>query len=219
MKHILVLLFTFLCVCVSPLYADGQGEPKTLILGDSISIGYTKLVAEKLRGKTAVSRPKANCGSTVAGLDKLDAWMEGGPWKVIHFNWGLHDLCYRNPEAKTQGNRDKVNGKVSVPLDDYGKNLEKLVERLKKTGARLIFATTTVVPEGEAGRFTGDDVKYNAVAEGIMKRHGVAVNDLHALSKAFGSELFQGKGDVHYTPQGYEKLAEQVAAAIARELP
>ncbi len=217
MKNLLFLLAGLLVLPLGTLRAEG--EPKALILGDSISIGYTKPVAEKLKGKADVRRPNTNCGSTVLGLEKLDAWLEGGPWKLIHFNWGLHDLCYRNPEAKGQGNRDKVNGKISVPLEQYEKNLETLVERLEKTGAKLVFATTTIVPEGEAGRFVGDDLKYNAVAQKIMKKHGVAVNDLHALSKTFGPELFQAPANVHYSAAGYEKLAEQVAATIARELP
>jgi lysophospholipase L1-like esterase len=112
-----------------------------------------------------------------------------------------------------------VNGKISVPLEQYEKNLETLVERLEKTGAKLVFATTTVVPDGESGRFAGDDVKYNAAAEAIMKKHGIPIDDLHALSKTFAPELFQAPGNVHYKPEGYRKLAEQVAASIARELP
>ncbi len=188
--------------------------PKVLLLGDSISIGYTPLVVEGMTDKAAVSRPKANCGNTQAGLANLDKWIAGGPWDVIHFNWGLHDLCYRNPESKEQGHRDKVKGTLSVPLPEYEKNLETLVERLKATGATLIFATTTVVPEGEAGRIVGDDVKYNDVATRVMKKHGVLINDLHALTKTFGAELFVGPGNVHFTKEGSTQLAAQVMASI-----
>ncbi len=188
--------------------------PKALIIGDSISIGYTKPVMELLKGKVTVSRPKANCGDTRAGLANLDKWLGDGKWNVIHFNWGLHDLCYRNPESKEQGNRDKLKGTLSVPLPDYEKNLETLVLRLKQTGATLIFATTTVVPEGEAGRIVGDEVKYNAAAERVMEKHGALIDDLHATTKAFGPEMFLGPGNVHYTPAGYEKLAGQVATKI-----
>lgn len=217
MKKGLFAILGFCLFSLDVLFAEG--EPKALILGDSISMGYTKPVTEILRGKAEVRRPNANCGSTLAGLEKLDTWLAGGPWKVIHFNWGLHDLCYRSPDSKGRGNRDKVNGKISVPLEQYEQNLETLVERLEKTGAKLIFATTTLVPEGEGGRFAGDDLKYNAVAEKIMKKHGVSIDDLHALSKTFAPELFQGPGNVHYKPEGYKKLAEQVAACISRELP
>ena len=195
-------------------WSSAADLPKALIIGDSISIGYTKGVMERLKDDISVSRPKANCGSTELGLAQLSNWIEGGPWKVIHFNWGLHDLCYRNPESKQQGNRDKVNGKQSVPLPQYETNLQTLVDRLKRTGAILIFATTTAVPEGEAGRFAGDERRYNEAALRVMTKNGVRINDLHALSITFPQELFVGPGNVHYTNAGSERLAEQVAASI-----
>jgi hypothetical protein len=210
MKRILILLTVLGFIRVNA----EDALPKALILGDSISIGYTKPVTDLLKGKVAVSRPKANCGDTRAGLANIDKWIGDEKWSVIHFNWGLHDLCYRNPESKEQGHRDKVKGTLSVPLPDYEKNLETLVLRLKQTGATLMFATTTVVPEGEAGRIVGDEVKYNAAAGRVMKKHGIAIDDLHATTKAFGPEMFTGPGNVHYTPAGYEKLAAQVAAKI-----
>lgn len=207
-------LLIAIAISATQLPAADAALPKVLILGDSISIGYTPLVVEGMKGKAVVSRPKANCGDTKAGLANLDKWIAGGPWDVIHFNWGLHDLCYRNPESKEQGHRDKVKGTLSVPLPEYEKNLETLVERLKAAGATLIFATTTVVPEGEAGRFVGDDAKYNAVAERVMKKHGVLIDDLHATTKDFGPELFVGPGNVHFTKEGSAKLAAQVMASI-----
>jgi len=192
--------------------------PNVLILGDSISIGYTLPVREKLKGKANVIRPSANCGNTKMGLAGIEKWLGTNHWDVIHFNWGLWDLCYRNPQSKNQGNRDKVNGKLSTSLEDYEKNLEALVLRLKNTGAVLIWASTTVVPEGEAGRVVGDDVKYNAVAERVMKKHGVLINDLYATTKAFPPDMFKAPGDVHYTSEGYVKLAAQVAAKVSDAL-
>lgn len=188
--------------------------PNVLILGDSISIGYTPAVRKELQGKANVLRPTANCGETRMGLSGIDAWLGDGKWAVIHFNWGLWDLCYRNPEAKKQGNRDKVNGKQSVPIAEYEANLEKLVVRMKQTGAVLVWASTTVVPEGEAGRVVGDDAKYNAAAARVMQKHGVRIDDLHGLTKTFGPELFVGPGDVHYTSEGSAKLAAQAAESI-----
>jgi hypothetical protein len=190
-----------------------------LILGDSISIGYTRQVREGLKGKANVIRPNANCGDTRHGLAQIETWLGDGKWQVIHFNWGLHDLCYRNPELKTPGQRDKVNGTLSVPLPEYEKNLETLVARLKQTGAKLIFANTTLVPEGEAGRFPGDEVKYNAAAQRVMEKHGVPINDLHATTQAFPPAMFAGPGNVHFSAQGSAKLAEQVVAHVAEALP
>ncbi|QDU24962.1 GDSL-like Lipase/Acylhydrolase [Anatilimnocola aggregata] len=192
--------------------------PNVLILGDSISIGYTPVVRDALKSKANVIRPSANCGETRMGLAGIDDWLGDGKWDVIHFNWGLWDLCYRNPDSKTQGNRDKVNGKQAIPLAEYEANLERLVERLKQTGAVLVWASTTVVPEGEAGRVVGDELKYNAAAERVMKKHGVRIDDLHSLTKRFEPELFTKPGDVHYTPAGYGKIGSQAAAAIEAAL-
>lgn len=192
--------------------------PNVLILGDSISIAYTIPVRKRLAGKVNVFRPNANCGNTVAGLENLSKWLGSTKWDVIHFNWGLHDLCYRNPKSKNQGNRDKVSGTQTVSPDDYERNLEELVTRLKATGARLVWASTTVVPEGEVGRHVGDDVKYNAIALKIMERHGIPTDDLYAVSKGFNGKHFSGPGNVHFKAEGSVKLAASVVTSIETAL-
>jgi dienelactone hydrolase len=197
--------------------------PNVLIIGDSISIGYTRAVRAKLAGKANTWRPMGakdpdNCGDTIIGLAKIDRWLGNQKWDVIHFNWGLWDLCYRDPAAANRRNRDKVRGKISVPPEDYEKNLEKLVTRLEATGAKLIWANTTLVPEGETGRFVGDDEKYNEVAARVMKRHGIPTNDLFSLTKGFAGKYSVQAGDVHYTGAGYQQIAVQVAGAIETAL-
>ncbi len=200
--------------------------PDVLLLGDSISIGYTLETRKRLAGKANVFRPlnrdgtkPDNCGDTTMGLESLDKWLGDRKWAVIHFNWGLWDLCYRNPESKSAGKRDKVKGMVSTKPEDYEKNLDALVIRLKATGAKLIWANTTLVPEGEPGRFVGDDEKYNAIARRVMERHGIPINDLHAVTKAFPSDHFVGPGDVHFTSAASAKLAAKVAEEIGKQLP
>jgi len=199
--------------------------PNVLILGDSISIGYTRAVRGLLNGQANVFRPMKpggkqpdNCGDTRIGLGNLDAWLGTNHWDIIHFNWGLWDLCYRSPESKTQGNRDKVKGTLSVPLEEYERNLEALVTRLQATGARLIWANTTLVPDGETGRFVADDDKYNAVALRVMQKHRIAVDDLHTLTRKFAGKFSAGAGNVHFTPEGYDRIAKQVAATITAQL-
>ena len=192
--------------------------PNVLLWGDSISIGYTRYVIPMLAGKANVSRIKGNSGDTNRGLKSIKKWLGKKKWDVIHFNHGLHDLCYRHPQSKVQGNRDKKKGTMAVPLEQYEKNLETIVLELKKTGAKLIWASTSVVPEKEAGRFVEDAVKYNAAAKKIMDKHGIAINDLHALTTAFDKSLFIRVGDVHFKDEGYAKIAKQVAIAIEQEL-
>ncbi len=152
--------------------------PRVLLIGDSIMGGYYKGVCKSLAGKAEVV--KGATGPTGRGLEQLDTMLGNTKWDVIHFNWGLHDLAYRNPKSKNFGRLDKVDGKLTTSLVDYDKNLRKLVARLKHTGATLVRASTTPVPEGEPGRIKGDELKYNAVAAKIMAANGIAIDDLHA---------------------------------------
>ncbi len=214
--------------------ADPQGPwdspldpklPNVLLIGDSISIGYTRAVRRILEGEANVQRPlnerrdgPSNCGPTPRGLESLTEWLGDAKWDVINLNWGLHDLCYRNPTGQNQGSRDKVNGKQAVPVEEYKRNLEELVGQLEKTGAKLIWASTTVVPEGEVGRVVGDDVKYNEAAAEVMARHGIPTDDLYAVTKEFSPDLFIGPGNVHFTREGYERLAESVVRSVREAL-
>ncbi len=192
--------------------------PKALLIGDSISIGYTPHVVAALKGKVEVKHHKGNAQHTGTGLKMLDRWIGETEWDVIHFNWGLWDLCYRDPQSKVQGRRDKERGTLTMSLEQYEKNLDQLVTRLKKTNARLIWAHTTTVPEGEAGRKVGDDTRYNDAATRVMKKHGIQINDLNALTDSFPPELFTAPGNVHFRTDGSRKLGQAVAGKILEAL-
>ena len=213
MKQLLLILIILVAGAFKPAQL-----PNVLIIGDSISIGYTPFVKKALEGKANVIHNKGNAQHTGNGLAKLDDWLGDNQWDVIHFNWGLWDLCYRSEQSKVQGNRDKVNGKVTFTPEEYGENLEQLVIRLKKTGAKLIFATISFVPDGEKGRFRKDDKRYNKVALKIMKQYNIEVNNLNKLSKKVHSKHKKAEGDVHYTPEGYKLLARPVIKIISKKL-
>ena len=196
---------------------DVAGLPRVLLLGDSISIGYTVPVQKLLAGKANVHRAPTNCGPTTRGLQQLDRWIGDKKWDVIHFNWGLHDLKYLGPGGQNLADPSDPTSKPQVPIDEYEKNLRQLVAKLKKTDARLIWCSTTPVPQGAKGRVVGDSVKYNAVAAQVMQEHGVAVNDLYAFTKPQLKEI-QKPADVHFTPAGSRALAEHVVAQISKAL-
>src|SRR5262249_10720902 len=71
---------------------DVAGLPRVLLIGDSISVGYTVPVRELLKSKANVHRILTNGGPTVNGVQHISEWLGSGKWDVIHFNWGLHDL-------------------------------------------------------------------------------------------------------------------------------
>jgi len=140
---------------------DDPSLPRVLILGDSISLGYTLNVRGLLKGEANVHRAlnekdvKENCQGTTHGLERLDIWLGDKKWDLIHFNWGLHDLKYVNEKGKKV---DPEKGTQQAVPEQYRENLEALVVRLNETGAKLVFATTTPYPEGCAGRVVGDEL-------------------------------------------------------------
>lgn len=186
---------------------DDPSLPRVLLLGDSISIGYTLPTRAALAGKANVHRAPTNCGPTLTGVKQLDRWLGDGRWDVIHFNFGLHDL-------------KQADGKHQVPIDQYEKNLREIVARLKKTNARLIWCSTTPVPApGTEGptRKTEDVVAYNAAAKQIMDENAIAIDDLYAVALPQLDKI-QRPANVHFTAEGSAVLAKQVAASILKEL-
>lgn len=184
---------------------DDPKLPRVLLIGDSISIGYTVATRNLLKGKANLHRIRVNGGPTIRGLEQIDKWLGDKKWDVIHFNWGLHDLKY-------------IGDKQQVPPAEYEKNLKKLVARLKATKAKLIWCNTTPVPKGVKPPRTNDDVlRYNAIAAEIMKENGIAVDDLYTFANGRLSEI-QRPNNVHFSNAGSKVLAGQVVKTITQAL-
>lgn len=211
--------FSLILLLVVFLSAFSLRKPRVLIIGDSISIGYTPFVKEYFKGKASIKHNPGNAQHTGTGLKQIDKWLGNRNWDIVQFNWGLWDLAYRNPDAKASGNRDKVNGTITYSVDEYASNLDSLVTYIKsKTDAKLIFVTTSYVPKDEAGRFSSDPEKYNAAAKAIMKKHAVQVNDIYGISVKIHQENGFGSDDVHYSPEGYRKLGEVISSFLETEI-
>lgn len=198
--------------------------PNVLILGDSISIGYTLPVRRLLDGKANVFRPitpngqqPINCCGTEYAMGHLDEWLAGHKWAVIYFNWGLHDL--KHVESGTGTNSNNPADPVQATTQEYARNLMAIVSKLKATGARLIFATTTPVAPGTLNplRDSGAPALYNAAAVKIMKANGIRVDDLYALCLP-RLQLWQAPHNVHFKPAGWSGLAHHIAAVIKDEV-
>ena len=215
MKHTFRLLALFFgLVCIA---ATVQNQKNVLIVGDSISIGYTPFVVKALQPQVNVEQNEGNGGSTVRGIQKIEQWIGGKQWDVILFNFGLHDLVYADSARKY----DVVNGKESVPIEQYKKNLSQIVAKLRETTATLIFINTTMVPENSLGRKVEDPAKYNEAAAEIMKQNGIKVIDLYTLSlkvHPVNSPPKSNSSNVHYSESGYEQLATPIIEAIRKAL-
>ena len=185
-----------------------------LIIGDSISMGYTPAVAALLADRAEVVHNPGNGGDSDNVAAHLQAWLKEVPGEVVHFNCGLHDVkCHPDPP------------RLQVPLERYRQNLSAIVQRLGRTGAALVWASSTPVVEDRHARrgcgfdrFNRDVEAYNAAAEGVVTGAGIHVNDLHAAVVAAGAETLIGADGVHMTEEGSQMLARAVAECVRRFL-
>jgi len=192
--------------------ATSDKVKNVLIIGDSISIGYTPFVQKALAPGINVAHNPGNGGSTIRGVDSLEVWLDNKEWDMVLFNFGLHDLVHKDAQ-----NKYDVTGKVSVTLDQYRANLEKIVAKLKETTAIIMFVTTTVVPENSAGRKVEDPACYNKVTLEVMKKNGILLIDLYTTSQTIHPQNSK-PGNVHYSDAGYELLAAPLVKTIQQVL-
>ncbi len=185
--------------------------PRILLVGDSISIGYTPWVSHLLAGKANVHRIPDNGYETINGIQKLNGWLGQKNWDIILFNWGGHDY------KRVKDGVYDIQGETVTSLKEYKKNLEVLVERLKRTGAQLIWANSTPIPLGAPGRIEGDEIKFNKVAEKVMDLYSIPIIDLHGFA-SIRLKGFQLPQDVHFSEKGYKVLAEEVAKKLKKYL-
>jgi len=193
-------------------FAPVRDDPRllrVLLIGDSISIGYTVPVRSLLAGKANVHRVPDNCQSTVYALEHIKEWLGDGKWDVIHFNWGIWDAHHME------------DGSLRTTPEQYEKNLRQLVAILKATPAKLIWATTTPVdtPLPHTGLWVSsrDIIAHGAVARRVMRENKIPIDDLFADVLPRVGEL-RAEDGCHYTPEGCEFLAARVAKSISKEL-
>lgn len=187
---------------------DKPELPRVLLIGDSISMGYTLGVRARLAGVANVHRILENGGPTIRGIEKIDRWLGDQQWDVVHFNFGLHDL-----------KRDDGMSRQVSP-EEYEKNLRIITRKIKARAKRVIWASTTPVPEGKTSppRTPADVPLYNEIAVRVMQDEGVEINDLYSLALPNLKE-WQRPVNVHFFEKGSEALADRVAEVIRKSLP
>ena len=217
------VFFTVLLAIVCPANfattaRSAEPRPQVLILGDSISIGYTPEVRALLQDTADVLRPAENCQHTAHGLARIKAWLGTNKWDVIHFNWGIWDTHLL--DAKGQLVRTESAAPESLHIrhtpEQYRANLVKLVEALEATGAKLVWASTTPILSRTGKRF--DDIKtLNTVAADVMGARKIAINDLYEFTLPHAAE-WQSGDKVHFNATGNKELGKRVAENIRAAL-
>ena len=222
MKKYILVVALVLFYCSEP----NRELPKILIIGDSISGGYFPFVKKNLIGKANVFQPKyydkngktkSCCGGTSEGLKEIEIFLSDIKWDIIHFNFGLHDIKHIDPV--TGKNSKNLTHPHQASPEEYERNLIEIVKILRRTGAKLIFATTTPYPDklGKQMRSPGMPKIYNQAALKIMKMNEIKINDLYSLVLPRINQL-QRPNNVHFNAKGSEFLAEQVIKSVMKSI-
>ena len=195
--------------------------PRLHVVGDSISIQYGPFLEPRLAGIAAYSRKTGDVGK----LDDPQGANGGDSSMVVEYlrslpqpilpsirylmvNCGLHDI-----------KRQIGSNTIQVPIGTYTENLERIVTFAREMDSVLIWVRTTPVvdaihnhPGMEFHRYAADVETYNAAADSIMARHGIASIDLFTFTRGMGPSAYCDH--VHYV----ESVREQQAAFIAAQL-
>mgnify|MGYP002622801460 CR=1 FL=1 len=217
------LVFAILCFCIHTATAapspfdpvqDDPALPRVLIIGDSISIGYTLPVRQNLQGKANVHRIPVNGQFSTFGLQKIKEWLGDEKWDVIHFNWGIWDTHLLDSEGRILAATDEGEkpGEIRTTIPQYKKNLSKIIDQMQSTGATLIWATTTPMTCRTGDRRNEID-RFNAAALSVMRERSVIINDLNAAITPHLTEK-QASDGCHFTPEGSAFLGAQVAETV-----
>lgn len=204
-------------ICLLPLLTllcaqDLKNLPRVLIAGDGFYQQSYKSIATELATQAQITC--RHPGSTGAALATMNGWLGPEKWDVIFFNFGHADLVYRDPQTKSIRVMSRHAGGVRMTSpQQYEENLLEVVKRLKATGAKLIWASTTPLPNSDQLYQPASEVEYNQIAARVMEREKVPQFDAHTIAKV---EL---EGKQKRREPGYkDPMAPSIAAAIRQQL-
>ncbi len=188
-----------------------KDHPRVLIIGNSISGQYREYVVEDLKGKADVFWIKQNAGDTKRAIGNkpgasIEDWLAAaeGDWDIISFNYGLHDIKFANYKM--------TNKQVCSP-QEYKLNLRYVIERLRKTGARLQWVNITPVRGStEGNRIPGDEIVFNEAAIEVLREYpDILIVDLFISSMA---NLEQQDGVHFINKAGKQRAGNLVSSKI-----
>lgn len=216
MRFTIPLLYGLTC-CSGP-HAPGPVPLKRiLVIGDSISIGYTPFLQAGLKGEYSVERISGlnpglveNAQWTDHTLARLDLYMRNAPYDLVVWNNGLWDMGVPDKDTPNV---------VYNPVAQYQYKIGKIASdlMLDYKVPRILFLTTTPVNPGNIQQTAPDTVaEYNDAAEAeLIWYNAVKFADLNAFI-APHSYLHLPDG-VHWTQEGYRLMAEFIIEAIKKE--
>ena len=202
--------------------ANAAKLPRVLLLGDSITRGYSTAVEKRLADKAYVARLATSAFiSDPSLLDEIALVLDHNHFDVIQFNNGMHGWSHSEAE--------------------YRQAFPSFLAAIRQHApqAKLIWASTTwIAPAPEpaaavdasatdkgklmvkADLTTASNERIrarNAIAREYVDAAKIPVDDLYALTEN-QPEYHQGSGSVHFNAKGIAAQADQVAAIVARSV-
>lgn len=178
---------------------------KVMLLGDSIRMNYQDKVTEDLGDSYEVWGPDDNGRFSKYTLNRLRLWFMQFPGPdIIHWNNGLWDIDAGYPEYG-----------CFTSIDEYIRDMTRILEQLRKTGARVIFATTTPTLPQFGSICDANIREYNRRIVSVMEKEKVAVNDLYELVFPNVHEYIRDDY-IHLSQAGIEACGKAVAGMIRK---
>lgn len=187
-----------------------------LVLGDSISHGYYKILKDDLPNGWRMDRPyqglntvkgrvrnwfevayPVNCRSTEYSLVHIDVWLEKRNPTMIIANWGMWDSD-------------------SMSLSRYEENLVELVGRLKSKTANVFLVTTTpILNPDKAPDVHLRNEKIKVINEIIVKNSYVLGYRVIDVRKVELTTSDYSEDKLHLSTSGYAVLANYISNWLA----
>lgn len=196
--------------------------PRILVVGNSISMGYRNYITEHFKGKAYVDYwvggswidPNSVRGENSAVKRGWRGVLGNGPYDVI--TWNAMTLHMWWPPER-------------CPEETLAPNMTEVVEFLKEIApkTKVIWVRGTPARENLSdGTPTLNNprnniiVRYNRIVDGVMKKHGIPEVDLYAIAENQLHTVTKGSVDlVHWKPEVYQIMAQEIIKEIERNLP
>ena len=207
MKHLLFALTAILATpsaksdasdqfCPKQSLPAATGQPSILVIGDSISIGYTPTIQKALGATYDVVHNPCNAMDSTWTRQQIDYWLGSrASFEAITWNNGLWDNVDSDPTSNAK----------------YEANLHAIAAKIKAKTAHPLFVLTTEVLPGTPNQRNADVIQKNAIAVAAMAAEGIPVLDLYVVSQRL---VHVSPTDLHYTAAGSAALGAAVLAEL-----
>ena len=207
-----LLILLFMVASILGLFSAYHASRRSVfVIGDSISTGYRSKLPNYF-WQADFEFPDGNSLHTFNILQNILPSISERSFDLVILNSGLHDV-----KRFGDGDRaDQIDPKIyqfqdrMVAPEEYAKNLASILNLIRDLAPNTLFVLTTSIGPNAVGRSVADFVAYNQIARAVAEDRGTCIFDPNMI---VGLQETQLLDDVHFSPEGYEILAEHIADA------